>query len=58
MNGVRNLLSTALEAVISLRLVPTKEGKSRCPPAKVLVNTAAVKYNIRDGRQGTEHPGT
>jgi twitching motility protein PilT len=46
--GVRSLLSTALESVISLRLVPTKDGKSRVPACEVLINTAAVKDNIRD----------
>src|SRR5438477_2798427 len=45
---VRHLLSTALEAVVSLRLVPTQDGKSRVPACEVLVNTAAVRDNIRD----------
>ncbi len=42
------LLSTALQAVISLRLVPRKDGKGRVPAAEVLINTAAVADNIRD----------
>ncbi|OLC05973.1 MAG: type IV pili twitching motility protein PilT [Gemmatimonadetes bacterium 13_1_40CM_70_15] len=45
---VRHLLSTALQAVISLRLVPRKDGKGRVPAAEVLINTAAVQDNIRD----------
>jgi twitching motility protein PilT len=45
---VRMLLSTALQAVISLRLVPRKDGKGRVPAAEVLINTAAVADNIRD----------
>jgi len=45
---VRHLLSTALQAIVSLRLVPTKDGVSRVAAAEVLVNTAAVRDNIRD----------
>jgi twitching motility protein PilT len=45
---IRHLLSTALQAVVSLRLVPRKDGKGRVPAAEVLINTAAVKDNIRD----------
>jgi twitching motility protein PilT len=47
-DAVRNLLSTALEAVVSLRLVPTADGKGRVPACEVLINTAAVRDNIRD----------
>ncbi len=45
---VRHLLSTALHAVISLRLVPRKDGQGRVPAAEVLINTAAVQDHIRD----------
>lgn len=45
---IRSLLSTALAAVICLRLVPSKDGKGRLPAAEVLINTAAVADNIRD----------
>jgi twitching motility protein PilT len=45
---VRMLLSTALQAVISLRLVPRADGRGRIPAAEVLINTAAVADNIRD----------
>ena len=45
---VRHLLSTALQAVVSLRLVPTPDGVSRVPACEVLINTAAVRENIRD----------
>ncbi|HVO35689.1 MAG TPA: PilT/PilU family type 4a pilus ATPase [Gemmatimonadales bacterium] len=45
---VRHLLSTALQAVVSLRLVPTKDGTSRVAASEILVNTAAVRENIRD----------
>ena len=45
---VRSLLSTALAAVICLRLVPKKDGTGRVPMCEVLINTAAVADNIRD----------
>ncbi|HYT03725.1 MAG TPA: PilT/PilU family type 4a pilus ATPase [Gemmatimonadales bacterium] len=45
---VRHLLSTALHAVLSLRLVPRKDGQGRIPAAEVLINTAAVQENMRD----------
>ncbi|HTT67954.1 MAG TPA: PilT/PilU family type 4a pilus ATPase [Gemmatimonadales bacterium] len=45
---VRHLLSTALQAVVSLRLVPTTDGVTRVPACEVLINTAAVRENIRD----------
>ena len=55
-DGVRNLLSTALEAVVSLRLVPTKDGKIRIPACEVLINTAAVRDNIRDAEKSLDIP--
>jgi twitching motility protein PilT len=45
---IRSLLSTALAAVVSLRLVPRKDGKGRVAASEVLINTAAVADNIRD----------
>jgi twitching motility protein PilT len=45
---IRSLLSTALQAVVSLRLVPKKDGSGRVPACEVLINTAAVADNIRD----------
>ena len=45
---IRSLLSTALQAVVSLRLVPRKDGRGRVPACEVLINTAAVADNIRD----------
>jgi twitching motility protein PilT len=55
-DAVRHLLSTALEAVVSLRLVPTKDGKHRVPACEVLINTAAVKDNIRDTEKALNIP--
>jgi twitching motility protein PilT len=55
-DAVRNLLSTALAAVVSLRLVPTKDGRGRVPACEVLINTAAVKDNIRDSEMALNIP--
>jgi len=53
---IRSLLSTALAAVICLRLVPRKDGRGRVPAAEVLINTAAVADNIRDIEKGLNIP--
>ncbi|HEX2719302.1 MAG TPA: type IV pilus twitching motility protein PilT [Gemmatimonadaceae bacterium] len=45
---VRFALSSALQAVISLRLVPRADKPGRIPAAEVLINTAAVRDQIRD----------
>jgi len=45
---IRHLLSTALHTIVSLRLVPRKDGKGRLPASEVLINTAAVQENMRD----------
>ena len=45
---VRMLLATALQAVVSLRLVPKADGRGRVPAAEVLINTVTVADNIRD----------
>ena len=45
---VRFSLSTALSAVVSLRLVPRADRAGRIPACEVLVNTAAVQDQIRD----------
>ncbi len=45
---VRFSLSSALAAVISLRLVPRKDKVGRVPACEVLINTATVRDNIRD----------
>ncbi len=55
-DAVRNLLSTALEAVVSLRLVPTKDGRKRVPACEILINTAAVRDNIRDAEKALNIP--
>src|SRR5205807_10626666 len=39
---------TALQAVVSLRLVPRADKPGRIPACEVLINTAAVRDNIRD----------
>lgn len=45
---VRFALSSALQAVVSLRLVPRTDRAGRIPACEVLINTAAVRENIRD----------
>jgi twitching motility protein PilT len=45
---VRFSLASALQAVISLRLVPRQDKQGRVPAAEVLINTAAVRDQIRD----------
>ncbi|HEU4749120.1 MAG TPA: type IV pilus twitching motility protein PilT [Gemmatimonadaceae bacterium] len=45
---VRYMLSTALRAIVSLRLVKRTDKKGRVPAAEVLVNTEAVRDQVRD----------
>jgi twitching motility protein PilT len=45
---IRMLLATALQAIVSLRLVPRADGRGRVPAAEVLINSAAVALNIPD----------
>ena len=40
--------SGALRAIVSLRLIPRKDKPGRVPATEVLINTAAVRDNIRD----------
>ena len=54
--AVRNLLASALEAVVSLRLVPSKDGHGRVPACEVLINTAAVRDNVRDPEKALNIP--
>jgi len=53
---IRMLLSTALQAVCCLRLVPSKDGKGRVAAAEILINTAAVADNIRDTEKALNIP--
>ncbi|HEX6629866.1 MAG TPA: PilT/PilU family type 4a pilus ATPase [Gemmatimonadaceae bacterium] len=53
---VRFMLSSALAAVISLRLVPRADRPGRVPACEVLVNTAAVRDNIRDMEKSLDIP--
>ncbi len=45
---VRFTLSSALQAIVSLRLAPRSDRGGRIPACEVLINTAAVRDNIRD----------
>jgi twitching motility protein PilT len=53
---VRFSLSTALQAVVSLRLVPRADRAGRIPACEVLINTAAVRDNIRDMTKSLDIP--
>lgn len=45
---VRLLLAECLAGIVSLRLLPTADGKSRVPAAEILINTAAIREYIVD----------
>jgi twitching motility protein PilT len=47
---IRNMVSESLRAVISQRLVPTKDGTRRLPALEVLVNNKAVGNLIRENK--------
>ncbi|MBY0489771.1 MAG: PilT/PilU family type 4a pilus ATPase [Gemmatimonadaceae bacterium] len=53
---VRFMLATALNAVISLRLVPRADRPGRVPACEVLVNTEAVRDQIRDVQSALNIP--
>ena len=55
-NEVRFALSSALQAVISLRLVPRSDKPGRVPACEVLINTAAVRDQIRDMHKSLNIP--
>jgi twitching motility protein PilT len=48
---IRALLSEALRAIVSMRLIPRADGSGRVPAAEVLINTAAVSHPLRVGDQ-------
>jgi twitching motility protein PilT len=53
---VRFALSSALAAVVSLRLVPRADKAGRVPACEVLINTAAVRDQIRDMQKALNIP--
>jgi twitching motility protein PilT len=53
---VRFALSGALAAVVSLRLVPRADKPGRVPACEVLINTAAVRDQIRDMNKALNIP--
>lgn len=53
---VRYMLASALAAVISLRLVPRADKSGRVPAAEILINTEAVRDNIRDTNRSLNIP--
>ena len=53
---IRMLLSTALAAVLSMRLVQRADGRGRVPAVEVLINSAAVADNVRDTQKALDIP--
>src|SRR6476660_1000131 len=53
---VRYMLSSALRAIISLRLVRRADKRGRVPAAEVLINTEAVRDQIRDSTKSLNIP--
>ena len=53
---IRFQLSTALQAVVCLRLVTRADKPGRIPACEILVNSAAVADNIRDMSKSLEIP--
>ena len=47
---IRNQLSSLLKGVISLRLVPAKDGKGRVPAYEVMLLTPTISRLIREGK--------
>jgi Tfp pilus assembly pilus retraction ATPase PilT len=47
---IRNQLSSLLKGVISLRLVPSKDGKGRVPAYEVMLLTPTISRLIREGK--------
>ncbi|HLG06829.1 MAG TPA: PilT/PilU family type 4a pilus ATPase [Gemmatimonadales bacterium] len=53
---IRSLLSTALAAIVSLRLIPRADGRGRVPAVEILINTAAVAENVRSTEKSLNIP--
>jgi twitching motility protein PilT len=47
---IRSMLAESLEAVVSQRLVPTKDGNGRCVATEVLVASTAIRNLIREDK--------
>jgi twitching motility protein PilT len=47
---VRTQLAATLVAVVSLRLVPRRDGQGRVPAVEVLIGTDAARAMIREGK--------
>ena len=45
---VRHQLAASLQAIISLRLLPTADGKGRVPAAEIMINTPTIKEYLAD----------
>ena len=53
---IRFSLASALQAVVSLRLVPRADKPGRVAAAEILINTATVKDQIRDSKAALNIP--
>jgi twitching motility protein PilT len=53
---VRFALASALQAVVSLRLVPRADKPGRVAAAEILINTATVRDQIRDSKSALNIP--
>ena len=46
---IRELLALTLRAVVSLRLIPRRDGLGRVPASEIMLNTATIADRIREG---------
>lgn len=53
-NEIRNLLAVTLTAIISQRLIPTRDGKGRVPATEILVNNETIKEAIIDPTKASD----
>ena len=53
---VRLMLASALNAIVSLRLVPRLDNTGRVPAVEVLINTPTVRENMRDSTKTLDIP--
>jgi twitching motility protein PilT len=47
---IRVQLGSSIQAVVSQQLLPTQDGKGRCVAVEVMIATAAIRNQIRDGK--------
>ena len=47
---IRVQLGSSIQAVVSQQLLPTQDGQGRCVAVEVMIATAAIRNQIRDGK--------